>query len=189
MIRTLYHEAAHLVIAKHFNYRITKVTVVPDKETYGAVFYNWTSENETHHSVYVSLAGLAMELIMFGDYTMGCKNDIEQAQKAIRDMIEYGYSKDGIQYVLSDERERQLEKRIDETFINYLNETKEMVSKHHDQIESFVNILKSYRYLTELDLKLIEWKWNSILYWKRRGYRYLLFIISFFICYMYSVNK
>lgn len=151
MQRTIYHEAAHLVIAKKFNYNITKVTVVPDGDTKGCVFYDWKGDNGLKESVYVHLAGVAMEMVLFGDYTMGCKSDIEKAQQAIRDLIEYGYSPDGIHYSLSETSNRKLEKRIDQLYATYLKETMDMVSLHRDEIESFVPYLETYRYLTQRD--------------------------------------
>lgn len=174
----MYHEAAHAVLAKHFGRTVTYITVIPNKQSVAYICHDGVArENETHEYVYINLAGVAIELLVFGDYQLGCADDIQKAHNNIRDIIEYGYSPNGLKYYLSDKRQQLLEQQIDKMFTMYLNETKELVAQYRAEIDSYVDLLGKYGYLTKLDLKCHAW---NVLYWKRKGYRYILAL--FIVC-------
>ncbi len=99
-----YHEIGHaLVAAKQTNSApVQKITIIP--RTSGALGYTMQveegdkylmSREEIENKIATLTGGRAAEEIVFGDYTTGASNDIEQATKLARAMItRYGMSKD-----------------------------------------------------------------------------------------------
>ena len=99
-----YHEIGHaLVAAKQTNSApVQKITIIP--RTSGALGYTMQVEQtdkylmtreELENKIATLTGGRAAEEIVFGDYTTGASNDIEQATKLARAMItRYGMSKD-----------------------------------------------------------------------------------------------
>ena len=100
-----YHEIGHaLVAAKQTNSApVQKITIVP--RTSGALGYTMQVEEEGNHylmskeemenKIATLTGGRAAEEIAFGSVTTGASNDIEQATKLARGMINrYGMSKD-----------------------------------------------------------------------------------------------
>ena len=99
-----YHEIGHaLVAAKQTNSApVQKITIIP--RTSGALGYTMQVEEgdkylmsraEIENKIATLTGGRAAEEIVFGDYTTGASNDIEQATKLARAMItRYGMSKD-----------------------------------------------------------------------------------------------
>ncbi len=91
-----YHEIGHaLVAAKTKNSApVHKITIIP--RTKGALGYtmqveedeqNLLSKDELYSKIVTYTAGRAAEEIIFGNYTLGASNDIEQATKIARAMI------------------------------------------------------------------------------------------------------
>ena len=91
-----YHEIGHaLVAAKSKNTApVHKITIIP--RTKGALGYtmqveedeqNLLSKDELYAKIVTYTAGRAAEEIIFGNYTSGASNDIEQATKIARAMI------------------------------------------------------------------------------------------------------
>lgn len=91
-----YHEIGHaLVAAKTKNSApVHKITIIP--RTKGALGYtmqveedeqNLLSKDELYSKIVTYTAGRAAEEIIFGNYTSGASNDIEQATKIARAMI------------------------------------------------------------------------------------------------------
>ena len=99
-----YHEIGHaLVAARQTNSApVQKITIIP--RTSGALGYtmqveqtdkNLMSRAEIENKIATLTGGRAAEEIVFGDYTTGASNDIEQATKLARAMItRYGMSPD-----------------------------------------------------------------------------------------------
>ncbi len=99
-----YHEIGHaLVAARQTNSApVQKITIIP--RTSGALGYTMQVEEgdkylmsraEIKNKIATLTGGRAAEEIVFGDYTTGASNDIEQATKLARAMItRYGMSKD-----------------------------------------------------------------------------------------------
>ncbi len=99
-----YHEIGHaLVAAKQTNSApVQKITIIP--RTSGALGYTMQVEQtdkylmtreELENKIATLTGGRAAEEIVFGDYTTGASNDIEQATKLARAMItRYGMSRD-----------------------------------------------------------------------------------------------
>ena len=99
-----YHEIGHaLVAAKQTNSApVQKITIIP--RTSGALGYTMQMEQtdkylmsraEIENKIATLTGGRAAEEIVFGDYTTGASNDIEQATKLARAMItRYGMSAD-----------------------------------------------------------------------------------------------
>ena len=99
-----YHEIGHaLVAAKQTNSApVQKITIIP--RTSGALGYTMQVEQtdkylmtreELENKIATLTGGRAAEEIVFGDYTTGASNDIEQATKLARAMVtRYGMSKD-----------------------------------------------------------------------------------------------
>ncbi len=99
-----YHEIGHaLVAARQTNSApVQKITIIP--RTSGALGYTMQVEEgdkylmsraEIENKIATLTGGRAAEEIVFGDYTTGASNDIEQATKLARAMItRYGMSKD-----------------------------------------------------------------------------------------------
>ncbi len=99
-----YHEIGHaLVAARQTNSApVQKITIIP--RTSGALGYTMQveegdkylmSREEIENKIATLTGGRAAEEIVFGDYTTGASNDIEQATKLARAMItRYGMSKD-----------------------------------------------------------------------------------------------
>jgi hypothetical protein len=177
--RVLYHEAAHLVIAKNLNFVITNATVVSDSETYGHVSYDWESDNCLSETIYVHLAGAVVEKFIFGSYEMTCAGDIKKAQDGIRELIEYGYSPYGPKYILSNERKCELEEEIDDLLKKYFIETEKMVFEHMKEIDIYVGYLSKYRYLTERDVFLIDNNHSYLLFLKREWFKFAAVGFSF----------
>ena len=99
-----YHEIGHaLVAAKQTNSApVQKITIIP--RTSGALGYTMQVETgdkylmtkeEIENKIATYTGGRAAEEIVFGSYTTGASNDIEQATKLARAMItRYGMSED-----------------------------------------------------------------------------------------------
>ena len=99
-----YHEIGHaLVAARQTNSApVQKITIIP--RTSGALGYTMQVEEgdkylmsraEIENKIATLTGGRAAEEIVFGDYTTGASNDIEQATKLARAMItRYGMSAD-----------------------------------------------------------------------------------------------
>ena len=99
-----YHEIGHaLVAAKQTNSApVQKITIIP--RTSGALGYTMQVEQndkylmtreEIENKIATLTGGRAAEELVFGDYTTGASNDIEQATKLARAMItRYGMSPD-----------------------------------------------------------------------------------------------
>ncbi len=99
-----YHEIGHaLVAARQTNSApVQKITIIP--RTSGALGYTMQVEEgdkylmsraEIENKIATLTGGRAAEEIVFGDYTTGASNDIEQATKLARAMItRYGMSED-----------------------------------------------------------------------------------------------
>ncbi len=99
-----YHEIGHaLVAARQTNSApVQKITIIP--RTSGALGYTMQVEEgdkylmsraEIENKIATLTGGRAAEEIVFGDYTTGASNDIEQATKLARAMItRYGMSRD-----------------------------------------------------------------------------------------------
>ena len=99
-----YHEIGHaLVAAKQTNSApVQKITIVP--RTSGALGYTMQVEDGNHYlmnkeeienKIATFTGGRAAEEIVFGTYTTGASNDIEQATKLARAMVaRYGMSKE-----------------------------------------------------------------------------------------------
>ncbi len=97
-----YHEIGHaLVAAKQNNSApVTKITIVP--RTSGALGYTMQvdegekvlmSREEAFNKIVTFTGGRAAEELVFGNYTSGASNDIEQATKLARAMVtRYGMS-------------------------------------------------------------------------------------------------
>lgn len=91
-----YHEIGHaLVAAKQTNSApVTKITIVP--RTSGALGYtlqvpeeetNLMSREEAFNKIATYTGGRAAEELIFGSYTSGAANDIEQATRLARSMV------------------------------------------------------------------------------------------------------
>ena len=99
-----YHEIGHaLVAAKQTNSApVQKITIVP--RTSGALGYTMQVEDGNHYlmnkeeienKIATFTGGRAAEEVVFGTYTTGASNDIEQATKLARAMVaRYGMSKE-----------------------------------------------------------------------------------------------
>lgn len=99
-----YHEIGHaLVAAKQSNSApVTKITIIP--RTSGALGYTMQvdegekvlmSKKEIFNKITTFTGGRAAEELIFGDFTSGASNDIEQATKLARSMVtRLGMSKD-----------------------------------------------------------------------------------------------
>ena len=99
-----YHEIGHaLVAAKQTNSApVQKITIIP--RTSGALGYTMQvdtgdkyllTKEELENKIATFTGGRAAEEIVFGTYTTGASNDIEQATKLARSMIaRYGMSQD-----------------------------------------------------------------------------------------------
>ena len=99
-----YHEIGHaLVAAKQTNSApVQKITIIP--RTSGALGYTMQVETgdkylmtkeEIENKICTYTGGRAAEEVVFGSYTTGASNDIEQATKLARAMItRYGMSED-----------------------------------------------------------------------------------------------
>lgn len=99
-----YHEIGHaLVAAKQSNSApVTKITIIP--RTSGALGYTMQvdegekvlmSKKEMFNKITTFTGGRAAEELIFGDFTSGASNDIEQATKLARSMVtRLGMSKD-----------------------------------------------------------------------------------------------
>ena len=97
-----YHEIGHaLVAAKQSNSApVTKITIIP--RTSGALGYTMQvdegekvlmSRDEAFNKIATLTGGRAAEELIFGNYTSGASNDIEQATKLARAMVtRYGMS-------------------------------------------------------------------------------------------------
>ena len=97
-----YHEIGHaLVAAKQSNSApVTKITIIP--RTSGALGYTMQvdedekvlmSREEAFNKIATLTGGRAAEELIFGNYTSGASNDIEQATKLARAMVtRYGMS-------------------------------------------------------------------------------------------------
>ena len=97
-----YHEIGHALVAalQHHSAPVQKITIIP--RTSGALGYTMQVDTDdknllTHEEIEDKIAtytgGRAAEEIVFGTYTTGASNDIEQATRLARAMItRYGMS-------------------------------------------------------------------------------------------------
>ena len=79
-IRVAYHEASHVLLAKHYNHIIKHVTIKPSSKTYGItkrpeedLFSN------PEEAINVKLAGYVIETIKFGKAAYIIKDDLDKA--------------------------------------------------------------------------------------------------------------
>lgn len=97
-----YHEIGHALVAANQtgSAPVTKITIVP--RTSGALGYtmqvdedevNLLSREDAYNKIMTLTGGRSAEEVMFGSYTTGASNDIEQATKLARAMVtRYGMS-------------------------------------------------------------------------------------------------
>ncbi|NUQ82068.1 MAG: ATP-dependent metallopeptidase FtsH/Yme1/Tma family protein [Bacteroidetes bacterium] len=98
---TAYHEAGHALVARYVEFAdpVHKVTIIPRGRALGVTTYLPTedkysySRQELLARICFILGGRVSEKIIFGDYSTGASNDIEQATNLARKMIcEFGMS-------------------------------------------------------------------------------------------------
>jgi cell division protease FtsH len=98
---TAYHEAGHVLVAKHLPDAdpVHKVTIIPRGRALGVTTYLPIDEKHTYSKEYLdamityALGGRAAESLIFNQLTTGAGNDIERATELARKMVcEWGMS-------------------------------------------------------------------------------------------------
>ena len=166
-----YHEIGHaLVAAKQTNSApVQKITIVP--RTSGALGYTMQVEDGNHYlmnkeeienKIATFTGGRAAEEIVFGTYTTGASNDIEQATKLARAMVaRYGMSKEfdmvametvTNQYLGGDSSlacSAQTQARIDEYVVRIVKEQHEKAKNILSENRQKLDELAKYLYENE----------------------------------------
>ena len=166
-----YHEIGHaLVAAKQTNSApVQKITIVP--RTSGALGYTMQVEDGNHYlmnkeeienKIATFTGGRAAEEVVFGTYTTGASNDIEQATKLARAMVaRYGMSKEfdmvametvTNQYLGGDSSlacSAQTQARIDEYVVRIVKEQHEKAKNILSENRQKLDELAKYLYENE----------------------------------------
>ena len=166
-----YHEIGHaLVAAKQTNSApVQKITIVP--RTSGALGYTMQVEDGNHYlmnkeeienKIATFTGGRAAEEVVFGTYTTGASNDIEQATRLARAMVaRYGMSKEfdmvamesvTNQYLGGDSSlacSAQTQARIDEYVVRIVKEQHEKAKNILSENRQKLDELAKYLYENE----------------------------------------
>ena len=162
-----YHEIGHaLVAAKQTNSApVQKITIIP--RTSGALGYTMQVETgdkylmtkeEIENKICTYTGGRAAEEVVFGSYTTGASNDIEQATKLARAMItRYGMSEDfdmvametvNNQYLGGDtslacspETQREIDQKVVEVVKAQHEKAKKLLEDNRDKLDELARFL------------------------------------------------
>ena len=162
-----YHEIGHaLVAAKQTNSApVQKITIIP--RTSGALGYTMQVETgdkylmtkeEIENKICTYTGGRAAEEVVFGSYTTGASNDIEQATKLARAMItRYGMSEDfdmvametvNNQYLGGDtslacspETQREIDQKVVEVVKAQHEKAKKILQDNRDKLDELARFL------------------------------------------------
>ncbi len=162
-----YHEIGHaLVAAKQSNSApVQKITIIP--HTSGALGYTMQvddgdkyllTKEEIENKIATFTGGRAAEEIIFGSYTTGASNDIEQATKLARAMItRYGMSEDfdmvametvNNQYLGGDtslacspETQREIDRKVVELVKRQHEKAKKILEDNREKLDELARFL------------------------------------------------
>lgn len=161
---TAWHESAHAMVGILLGQEITKVTIIPSTSGAGGVtFFNnekmgMYSKDELANQVMTLYAGRVAEEILAGDggITTGASNDIAEATKIIKAMVEsYGMSECG----LLDYRNMEGNEVTAGVCLGIANtlytETMDLVLKHKKTLEEVANKLMLMETMTGEEVKSI----------------------------------
>lgn len=86
-LATAFHEAGHVVMARHWNRRVSFVTIDEDNERYGHII--WHGPDEAYHSRWaIALAGPIAQRCIANDASRGCLRDFDRVTEAVSAMRE-----------------------------------------------------------------------------------------------------
>lgn len=161
---TAWHESAHAMVGILLGQEITKVTIIPSTSgAEGVTFFNnekmgMYSKDELANQVMTLYAGRVAEEILAGDggITTGASNDIAEATKIIKAMVEsYGMSECG----LLDYRNMEGNEVTAGVCLGIANtlytETMDLVLKHKKTLEEVANKLMLMETMTGEEVKSI----------------------------------
>ncbi len=165
-----YHEAGHALVAKLTDGAIPvdKISIVSRGSTGGVTMFlpekdeNIVSMKKLVANIRVSLGGRAAEEVVLGDISTGASNDIEQATRTARSMIQkygmskslglvqYGTSRDseylGYHYGdspdYSEETAKQIDTEVRELIQNQYKEALEIIKNNREKLNEIADLLK-----------------------------------------------
>ena len=167
--RIAYHESGHAITAAILPNAedLLKVTIVPREQSMGVTQQLPEEEKYLYSEPYladrlaVMLGGRAAEHLVFGNFTNGAENDIREATKLARRMIEnWGMSKRIGAYAVSSEQQnvflgeqlsrrkdyseetaREIDTEIMETLKNAFERALETLKEHREELDELVENL------------------------------------------------
>lgn len=180
-----YHEAGHALVAKmtEGSVPVDKISIVSRGSTGGVTMFlpekdeNIISMKKLIANIRVSLGGRAAEEVVLGDISTGASNDIEQATRTAKGMIQrygmsknlglvqYGTSRDseylGYHYGndadYSEETAKMIDHEIREMIQNEYKEALEIIKKNRAKLDELADLLKEKEVLEKDEFeKLFE---------------------------------
>jgi cell division protease FtsH len=167
--RIAYHESGHAITAAILPHAdaLLKVTIVPRERSMGVTQQLPEEEKYLYSEPYladrlaVMLGGRAAEEVVYGNFTNGAENDIQQATKMARKMIQnWGMSKKLGAFSAAGERQnvflgeelsqrkdyseqtaREIDSEIMNTLENAYSRAKETLEEHRDQLDKLAERL------------------------------------------------
>ncbi len=177
---TAYHEAGHTLL--HYYLKsvdpLHKVTIIPHGRALGLTMSLPEKDSYTKNRSYledrikICMGGYVAEDIVYGETTTGTSNDIKQATEMARRMVtEWGMSDLGFISLANDDeplflgREitqhkdysedtaRRIDQEIHKILDRCMNETREILTVHRDQLDSLTNALVEKETLDDKDIR------------------------------------
>jgi cell division protease FtsH len=155
---TAVHEAGHALISILNGLKLAKVSIAPYSGGVGGVTMRDLDveidqklrlKSDLDKDIEVYLAGMLAEEVKFGEHTQGCSNDLEQATKAIYNMVTaYGLGsrvfnenvlmENGISHLL----EAEVVKECDDTLRDYREKTREKLENNKEALFEIADLLE-----------------------------------------------
>ncbi len=177
---TAYHEAGHTLL--HYYLKsvdpLHKVTIIPHGRALGLTMSLPEKDSYTKNRSYledrikICMGGYVAEDIVYGETTTGTSNDIKQATEMARRMVtEWGMSDLGFISLANDdeplflgreiaqhkdyseETARRIDQEIHKILDRCMDETREILTVHRDQLDSLTNALVEKETLDDKDIR------------------------------------
>jgi cell division protease FtsH len=178
---TAFHEAGHALLHYYLKNSdpLHKVTVIPHGQALGmAVSLPIKDSYSRNRSwlidrIKITMGGFVAEELFYGETTTGTKNDIEQATAIARKMVrEWGMSS-SMGFVsygaedepiflgkeiathkdYSEEMARRIDQEVHDILENCLNETRQLLNDHRDELERLTDALVERETLDDKEIR------------------------------------
>ena len=177
---TAYHEAGHTLLhyyLKHVD-PLNKVTIIPHGRALGLTISLPESDEYTMTKsrlidrIKICMGGYVAEEIIYGETTTGTSNDIQQATNIAKRMVtEFGMSELGFISLgeedeplflgrdiqqhknFSDQTARLIDVEMSKILDNALEETRQILNDHRDQLETLTSVLVEKETLDDKEIR------------------------------------